>query len=110
VFSPREAGLLLDELAGLPGRPREQALRDDWPRLIRLDTTHPRVVARVAWDIDDAEAALDALPAALEHERLEDGADVFLWRIGLAAADLGGFFELYLDRLVAWTFCAIAGR
>lgn len=103
VFSPREAGLLRDELAGLD--PPELLLRDAWPRLLTLDTSAPELVTRAAWDIHDVEEVFDALPDALEYERVaEDGADVFVWRIGPGAADLGGFFELYDDGIVAWTF------
>jgi hypothetical protein len=104
VFSPRHAGVLVDEVTRLAGQDCEQALRDNWPTLMTLDTTHPRLVARAAWDIDDPGDAFDALPDALEYDRLEDGADVFLWRIGPGPADYGGFFELYRDGIVVWTY------
>jgi hypothetical protein len=41
VFSLRHAGVLFDEVTRLAGQDREQALRDNWPRLVTLDTGIP---------------------------------------------------------------------
>ena len=41
VFSLRHAGVLFDEITRLAGQDREQALRDNWPGLVTLDTGVP---------------------------------------------------------------------
>lgn len=104
VFSPRHAAVLLDDVTRPAAQDRGQVLRHRWPTLMTLDTTTPRLVARAAWDVDDPEHTLDLLPDTLEYDRSENGADVFLWRIGPGPADYGGFFELYCDGIVAWTY------
>jgi len=104
VFKPQRAAILFDEVTALAGQNCERALRHAWPMLMTCDIPSPRLIARIGWDLDDPESVLGLLPATLEHDGCQDGADVFLWRIGPRPDDYGGFFELYRDGLVAWTY------
>jgi hypothetical protein len=105
VFARKGASALLEEIARLPGGGSDEDLRCAWPQLMTFSPSEPMpVLAYAAWDIDDAEAAFDLLPEALEYDGDEDGADVLLWRIGAAGDDYGGFFELYEDGIVVYTY------
>ncbi len=102
TFGQHRAGILLDEVSALAGQSLESTLRENWPRLMICDTSRPRLIAHAAWDLEDPEAVFDRLPDALEYDGQEDGADVFLWRVGTGPDDYAGFFELYQDGLTAW--------
>lgn len=102
TFGQPRAGILLDEVGALAGQSLESTLRKNWPRLMICDTSGPRLIAHAAWDLEDPEAVFDRLPDALEYDGQEDGADVFLWRVGTGPDDYAGFFELYGDGLTAW--------
>lgn len=102
TFGQHRAGILLDEVNSLAGRDLEATLRENWPRLMSCDTSRPRLIAHAAWDLQDPEAVFDRLPDALEYDGQQDGADVFLWRVGTGPDDYAGFFELYGDGLTAW--------
>jgi hypothetical protein len=105
VIGPEHATALLDELARLVGDNSGEDLRRSWPQLMTfVPAALPPVIAHAAWDVDDAEAAFELLPDALQYDGEEHGADVFLWQIGDEANDYGGFFELYADGIVCYTY------
>ncbi len=104
VFSPQEAGPLLDAAAQLGGRSGGATLRQHWPALMTFDTRRPTVITTAEWDIDDAEAVLDRLPDAFEYDRSVDGADVLQWHLAGTGETWGGSVELYADGIVARSY------
>jgi len=103
---PRDhAHAFLVEVSNLIGAERDGDLRLAWPGLMTFrPPASPPVFAHAAWDIDDPEVAFDLLPETFEYDGDEDGAQVFLWRIGGDPDDYGGFLELYRDAIVFYTY------
>lgn len=106
TFTPRQTGPLVDALARLSagGRSETEVVRRHWPTLMAYDTRLPEVITSAEWDTDDLDAVLDHLPHALEYDRNEDGADVYLWRIGPRTDEYAATVEIYADGIVAYSY------
>jgi hypothetical protein len=104
AYSGLHAIALLEAIERAMDNDDDDPLPRAWPSLMSLDTTTPPVIGHAAWAIEDADAAFEQLPEAFEYDGEQDGADVFVWRLGERDEDCVGFIELYSDGLVLCTF------
>jgi SEC-C motif len=108
AYSDRDAIALLDAIERAMDHDDDDPMARIWPSLMTLDARTPPVMAHAAWKIQDAEAAFARLAEAFEYDgEDEDGADVFVWRLGDRDEDYVGFVELYDDGLF---LCALGGE